>query len=78
MTAESYKESRRMAFETWNRLKREEDPPAESLPEMTQLRITVFAREIRNQVIDQLSGAVKRYYDRTTTIAVDSLLTLKE
>lgn len=78
MTSESYKESRRMAFEAWNRLKDPDDPPADTLAEITQLRITMFAREIRNQVIEQLAGSVKRYYDRTTNIAVDSLMGLKE
>jgi hypothetical protein len=70
--------SRRMAFAAWDKLKGEDDPSADLLAQDTQRRLEYFAREIRNATIEQLAGAIKKYYSRTTDTAVDTLLKLKE
>lgn len=70
--------ARRMAFAAWDKLKGEDDPAAEHLSAETQMRLELFAKEIRNLTIDQVAGAVKRYYDKINNAAVESLTALKE
>lgn len=70
--------SRRLAFAAWNKLKGDEDPNAENLAPETQKRLEAFAREVRNDVLDQVASAVKRYYDKINQSATSILLEMKE
>lgn len=70
--------SRRLAQAAWDVLKGDDDPAFEAVPVDTQRRLEAFAREVRNATIEHLAGAIKRYYEKTNSTAVDSLLSLKE
>ena len=70
--------SRRMAFAAWDALKGEEDPAAQDLPADTQNRLEHFAKQVRNLTIEQLAGAVNRFYMKQNAAANESLLSLKE
>lgn len=68
----------KIAMELWDAMKAPEDPSAAELPEETLTRITMFAREVRNRTLDEISGAVDRAYTKFTETVVEDIRKRKE
>jgi hypothetical protein len=70
--------SQAMAMELWDAMKGPEDVFAAELPEETLTRITIFAKEIRNRTLDEISAAVERAYSKFTETVVADIRKQKE